>query len=188
VHVPFPAPSSQNFKIPACTTSSPTPKLHSKPHTTPSRRSIHYPTPGYNFLRTKNRATCLSSAWAHARKSPQSKRLLKQKQKSIWFLTCTAGRYALSANMHSPLPLNSSPSLLSNHILQFILPTSEHPPTTFTTPKTIAYLSFSLRSQSPQILHRQMHRHIVPRSRPQQGRVCVLRPLRRQVFRGQCQG
>lgn len=33
-----------------------------------------------------------------------------------------------------------------------------------------------------------MHRHIVPRSRPEQGRVRLPRPLRQQVLRGQRQG
>ena len=33
-----------------------------------------------------------------------------------------------------------------------------------------------------------MHRHIVPRSRPEQGRVRLPRPLREQVLRGQRQG
>jgi hypothetical protein len=44
------------------------------------------------------------------------------------------------------------------------------------------------RSQSPQILHLKMHRHILPRSRSQQGRIRLPRPLCGQVLRGECQG
>ena len=42
--------------------------------------------------------------------------------------------------------------------------------------------------QPCQILHGQMHRHVVPRGGSQQGRVGVPGSLRVQVLRGQCQG
>lgn len=79
---------------------------------------------------------------------------------------------------HLPLPLTLHTSLHTPVPSTFCLPIS--------TTEQVVNQSFST-FQAPQILHIEMHRHILPRSRPQQGRIRVLGSLRRQILRGQCQ-
>lgn len=159
-HVSRPGPSSQLF--PAAT-SSPrallTPQQPQKPLPLRQTTLNTHKSPTHNRNIHNNRPICPSSSAANPN-CPRSRRSLRPKLKSIWFLICTAG------TLH-PLLAHCTLLILQYHYLA---------------PLT------HVNKQASQILFRKMHRHIVPRSGPEQGRIRMSGSVRGQVLRGQCQG
>lgn len=66
--------------------------------------------------------------------------------------------------------------------LQFLEPPTQYP---FSPSLSNSMPHILTHTQTPQILQLQMHRLDLPRSRPEQGRIRLSRPLRRQVLRSQ---
>lgn len=150
----------------------------------------------------RNNTSCLSSAWADARKSRRSRKSHRRRRRLIWFRTCIVGEFSLLLDVltciwtasymllvhfnHSNSHRNAIPHSPTHHLPTQSPLSTPLPPSIL--PRTANHLANAPRIQSPQILLLQMHRPHIPRSRSQQGRIRLPRPLRVKVLRGQCQG